>query len=368
MTLHGFDPDAPAGMDDGIYGLQSGAEDSRVILVPVPFEATVSYGGGAARGPDAILRASRQVDLYDLELGRAYEAGIHMCAPDPEIARLNESAKKDAIRIIERAGATRGDVELELALGRVNDAGAALNEIVYETVRGHLAADKIVGVLGGDHSVSFGAIRAHAEKYGEVGILHLDAHADLRRAYEGFTWSHASIMERVAALVPEVSRLVQIGIRDVGEAELALITGSKGRITTWVDPLIARARARATLLELFREAVERLPRHVYLSFDIDGLDPRLCPNTGTPVPGGLDLGETSMLLEQVVEAGRTIVGFDLVEVAPGKEGDEWDGNVAARLLYKMIGWTLRSRSPVRGDHRALWERLAHTNVTSRTIV
>src|SRR5205823_5128325 len=135
------------------------------------------------------------------------------------------------------------------------------------------------------------------------------------------------------------------------------IESSGGRICTFVDPLIARVRLRGGLLELFRDAVDRLPEHVYVSFDIDGLDPKLCPSTGTPVPGGLELAEASLLLEQVVETGRKIVGFDLVEVAEGEDGSEWDGNVGARLLYKMIGWTLLSRAQSRGDHRTLWERL-----------
>jgi agmatinase len=232
----------------------------------------------------------------------------------------------------------------------VDAAGEAVRRYTRETARHHLAAGKVVGTIGGDHSVPLGAIEAHVEHHGELGILHLDAHADLRVAYEGFTYSHASIMERVLAELPGVTRLVQVGIRDLGAAELAAIQGSGGRVRTLFDPAIARARLSGRLLEAFRDAVSLLPDKVYLSFDVDGLDPRLCPSTGTPVPGGIDLAEASLLLEAVVDAGKTIVGFDLCEVAPGPEGDEWDGNVGARLLYKMIGWTLQSRAPT---HRAL---------------
>ena len=126
-------------------------------------------------------------------------------------------------------------------------------------------------------------------------------------------------------------------------ANLELIEASRGRVQTWVDPLIARARMQGALFELFRDAIASLPERVYLSFDIDGLDPTLCPHTGTPVPGGLSFPEATALIAGVVRSGRRIVGMDLDEVAPGPEGDEWDGNVGARLLYKMIGWALRSQ-------------------------
>jgi agmatinase len=248
------------------------------------------------------------------------------------------------------------DAELLAARARVDAAGEAVNRYTYETARRWLAAGKLVGTLGGDHSVPFGSIRAHVEHFGELGILHLDAHADLRVAYEGFTWSHASIMERVLAELPGVTRLVQVGIRDLGEAELHMIRDSGGRIQTYFDPLLVRARLSGRLPELLRDAVRQLPQHVYLSFDIDGLDPRYCPGTGTPVPGGLELAEVSLLLEAVVEADKTIVGFDLVEVAPRAEGDQWDGNVGARLLYKMIGWALQSRSKTHRELRAAWGR------------
>lgn len=350
-----FDPDGQAPADSGIYGLPTDEAEARVVLVPVPFEATVSYGGGAANGPELILEASKQVDLFDLETGRPYQAGIVMRPIPAAIVELNKRAKADAQVIITDSSGT-GDHREELE--RVRAAGEAVNKYVESSVREIIAAGKIAGVVGGDHSVPFGSIKAHAEHYGDLGVLHLDAHADLRRAYEGFEWSHASIMECVVRQIPQVTRIVQIGIRDVGARELELIEASHGRVQTYVDPLIARARMQGTLYPLFKEAVAALPANVYLSFDVDGLDPRLCPSTGTPVPGGLDLLEISVLLELVVESGRRIVGLDLVEVAGELDGsNEWDGNVGARLLYKMIGWTLRSQAIVEHDQDALWSRL-----------
>lgn len=334
-----FDPNAAAAPDSGIFGLPFSPEDSKVVLIPVPFEATTSYGGGTADGPAAILEASRQVDLYDLETGKPYEAGIAMLSESAEVRAWNDQGKAAARPIIESGGA----VSDPAAAALVNGLSEKMNDFVYATTKQWLAKRKIVGVIGGDHSTPFGAIKASAETYPDLGVLHLDAHADLRVAYEGFTFSHASIMYNVLERT-NVSKLVQVGIRDFGEAEFDVIRNSNGRVHTFFDARLAHARLDGMpWREQVDMIVQELPSRVYLSWDIDGLDPVLCPNTGTPVPGGLSFHQATALLEGVVRAGKTIVGFDLNEVAPGPEGDEWDGNVAARLLYKMIGWTLKSQ-------------------------
>ncbi len=335
-----FDPGAPADPDAGLYGLDVEPSAAGVLVIPVPFEATTSYGSGAALGPAAILAASHQVDLFDHETGRPYEAGLAMLPPSERVLALNAAAKADARAVID--GQLEG-AEAEAARARVNAASAELESWLYGAVAGALERGQLVGVVGGDHSVPLGAIRAVAERFGPIGVLHLDAHADLRRAYMGFEQSHASIMDNVLRRVPRVVRLVQVGIRDYCEEERARIDGSDDRVVTHYGPELARARARGQLLKRFQDIADALPRRVHLSFDIDGLDPKLCPHTGTPVPGGLDFDELCMLLETVVTSGREIVGFDLCEVAPGPDGDEWDANVGARVLYKMIGWALKSR-------------------------
>jgi agmatinase len=338
-----FDPGGAAAPGSGIFGLPHTAEEARVIVVPVPFAATTSYGGGAERGPEAILNASRQVDLYDIETGRVYAPGIHMLASSDALRAWHEEARALAVRVIEAGGAT--DATVERALARVNEIGILVNEEVYATVRNELAAHKLVALVGGDHSTPYGTIRAHAEACPGVGILHLDAHADLREAYEGFTYSHASIMFNVMTRIPEVGRLVQVGIRDVSEAEVDMIEHSEGRIVTYYDAELAtRRHAGEPWARQVDRVVHDLPKDVYLSFDIDGLDPTLCPHTGTPVPGGLSFAEVTALVAAVARSGRTIVGLDLNEVSPAPDGaDEWDGNVGARLLYKMIGWMLISQ-------------------------
>ena len=338
-----FDPNAAA-TGDGVFGLPHTAAEAGVVLVPVPFEATTSYGGGAARGPRAILAASRQVDLFDIETGRPYEAGIAML-PEPEEWRgWNDEAQALVRRIRDQHVLGVGETQLATDRKRVDALCEQLNTTLQTRVAHLLAEGKRVGTVGGDHGSVFGAIAAHADRYPGLGILHFDAHADLRRAYEGFEWSHASIMESVVRRLPNVARLVQVGVRDACEEEHDLVRASAGRIRTYWDAELARERfAGSTWAAQVERIVGDLPKQVYVSFDIDGLDPALCPNTGTPVPGGLSFHEASYLLGAVARSGRRIVGFDLVEVAPASDGGEWDANVGARMLYKLVGWMLASK-------------------------
>jgi len=317
-----FDPDAAASEHSGIYGLPFKPAEAKVVIIPVPFEATTSYGGGTSRGPQAVLEASKQVDLFDHETGRPYEAGIAMLDIPRKIVAWNAKAKK---------------------LGRkkartVNEISESVNDWVYEKTSALLDDGRMPVVLGGDHSVPFGAMRAYVERFPRMGILHLDAHADLREAYEGFTYSHASIFHNVMTRLP-MARLVQVGVRDVGTAEMRMIEQSNGRIRTFFDDEIASRKEKGdSFAEIADDIVAELPDQVYLSWDIDGLDPTLCPGTGTPVPGGLSWNEAIGLLRAIRRAKKRIVGLDLCEVAPGET--EWDANVGARLLYKMIGFAL----------------------------
>ncbi|MHC4820312.1 MAG: agmatinase family protein [Planctomycetota bacterium] len=339
-----FDPNAPALDDGGLFGLPHTPEEAAVVLLPVPWDATTSYRPGTADGPAAIREASLQVDLHDLETGDPWKAGIAMLEESDEVRSWNAAARASAVRVIEAGGVVEGDPDLQAALEDVNAAGGRLNDWVREQTDHWLAKEKIVGLVGGDHSTPFGQIAALAERYPGLGILHIDAHLDLREAYEGFTWSHASIMWNVLEHVPGVERIVHVGIRDVCEAEVAVVERSAGRAQIFDYAGTQSRRFTGESWDaLCREMIESLPRDIHVSFDIDGLDPVLCPNTGTPVPGGLTFQEASHLVGSSVRAGRRIVGFDLNEVAPGPEGDEWDGNVGARMLYKLIGWALRSR-------------------------
>lgn len=342
-----FDPNAAAGQDSGVFGLPFTEESSKVVFLPIPWEVTTSYGGGTSRGPDAILEASRQVDLFDLDVLKPYEPGLWMRQPDPAIVGWNAEGKELARPIIELGGEIAGRPDLERNLSRINELSRLVNEKVHADTIELIRAGKIVGVIGGDHSTPFGAIRAHSEVYPGLGILHFDAHSDTRVAYEGFEDSHASIMYNVLTRLPGVSKLVQVGIRDVCEQEVEFCAGEQSRVSVFYDRDLAQARLRGESFSgVAARVIEELPKNVYVSFDIDGLDPRYCPHTGTPVPGGLDFSEAVFILRTLVESGRTIVGFDLNEVAPGPEGsdlEEWDANCGARLLYKMTGFALASQ-------------------------
>lgn len=341
-----FDPDAAAPSESGMYGLPFTVDESHVVVIPVPFEATTSYGGGTSNGPAAVLDASRQVDLYDHDTGRPYERGIAMLDIPKKIARLNKEAKPLAARVIEKGGPV--DKKTAAAVEQVNAISDLMNEWVYSETRAFLDAGKMPVILGGDHSVPYGAIRAYAEEFPGLGILHLDAHADLRDAYEGFTWSHASIFNNVMTKIGGVARLVQVGVRDLGFAENKMIVESQGRIVTFFDgDLAAWKDDGEPFARIADSIVSVLPQNVYLSWDIDGLDPTLCPGTGTPVPGGLSWNEAIALLRAIHRSGRTIVGLDLCEVSPGET--EWDANVGARLLYKMIGFALLTQQEKSGS-------------------
>jgi agmatinase len=341
-----FNPNSPALAGSGIYGLPHTADEARVVLLPVPWDATTSYRAGAAGGPAAILEASRQVDLCDVETGRPYEAGIAMLPIPGDVAAWNREARAAAEPILAAGGAPfAGEAAgaLQASLDRVNALGERLNAHVGAHAAHWIDRGKLVGVVGGDHASPFGLIAALAERHPGLGILHVDAHADLRDAYEGFVWSHASIMFNVLERVAGVARLVQVGIRDLGDAERALIDGQPRRVATHFDAeLCARRFEGETWSGQCARIVEGLPDNVYVSFDVDGLDPALCPHTGTPVPGGLSFAQATYLLGALARSGRRIVGFDLCEVAPGPGGDEWDANVGARLVYKLVGFALRS--------------------------
>ncbi|RLB57150.1 MAG: arginase [Deltaproteobacteria bacterium] len=347
-----FDPAAAVPSDAGIFGRNISPEQAAVVLVPVPFDGTASYRPGAADGPRAMLRASHQIDLFDLETGSPWEAGIAMLE-ESEVVRAACRTAREAAGRARQASEDGADAEQEVHQESVDEACRRVNDYVGNTVDEWLARGKLVGTLGGDHGSVFAAIAAHAGRYPGMGILHIDAHADLRPAYEGFTWSHASVMHNVLQRAADVSRIVQVGVRDFSEQEYRVIEGSGGRVRTHFWPDLGRERLRGTpFSEQAARVVADLPDDVYVSFDIDGLSPELCPHTGTPVPGGLSFDEAVHLIREVAESGRRIVGFDLVEVAPnpsgdaGDESDEWDANVGMRILYKLIGWALRSQSTV----------------------
>lgn len=342
-----FDPNGVGNTDGNLFGLPFDYSESEVAILPVPWEVTVSYGGGTALAPEAILAASPQLDLYDPTLPNAWQHGIYMLPVNKDWVQKNTRYRqmaKNCIEQLEKGGVAETGPALKRTQGTINKACAKMVGWVKDETTKLLDDGKVVGLLGGDHSTPLGFLQALAGYYGQFGILQIDAHADLRQAYEGFTYSHASVMYN-ALQIEAVSKLVSVGVRDVCEAEVMLAEQSGGRVKAYYDWKIKEAVHISRCFswaKYCRKIVKQLPKNVYVSFDIDGLDPKLCPKTGTPVAGGLTLYEAFYLLDEVVRSGRCIVGFDLVEVVPTPDS-EWSANVAARLLYKMSNCAVKSR-------------------------
>lgn len=329
--INQFDPNSVGDVNANVFGLPFSTSESETVLIPVPWEVTVSYGGGTVNGPEQIFEASFQVDLHDPFVKDAWKMGIAMDDINETLKDKSDTYRPVAEVIIDR----QCNGELATAIAEIKDVDAAcaeMNAWVKQRSLHFLKQNKTVGLIGGDHSTPFGMIQALSEHTGEFAILQIDAHADLREAYEGFEFSHASIMYN-ALKINQVKKLVQVGIRDYCQAELDIINQSKGRIKTFFDRDIKQHLYQGKTWDaICKEIVAELPQHIYLSFDIDGLDPKLCPGTGTPVAGGFETEQVLYLLEQIVAAGKTFIAFDLNEV--GGE-DEWNANVASRLLYRI---------------------------------
>lgn len=345
QQIRGFNPDG-VGEKGKLFGLPFTPDTAEVVILPVPWEVTVSYGSGAALGPRAVLEASSQIDYFLPEIPDAWKIGVAMESIPGKWAERSAELRERVRPYLEWLEAGNSGLEPGRAfaglLEEVEAAGAELRDWLAGKAGTYLDRGKGVGILGGDHSTPLGLIQALAARNEAFGILQIDAHADLREAYEGFRFSHASIMTE-ALRFPEVSRLVQVGVRDLCEGEMRVIQDSPERIRLFSYQALHEARfSGTTWAEQCKQIVEALPGKVYISFDIDGLDPGLCPHTGTPVAGGLQMEEALFLIKQVVMSGRELIGFDLCEVAPGK--DDWDGNVGARILYRLASWMGSARS------------------------
>ncbi|WP_299699942.1 agmatinase family protein [uncultured Pontibacter sp.] len=339
QKIANFDPNGVGDVNGGLFGLPFTVEESEVVLIPVPWEVTVSYSAGTAAGPQAIKEASPQLDLFEPAIKEAWKLGIAMEEISEDWAAVSDNLRQKAenyINWLEEGSPESDRSEFENLPAEVTQKGEELLQWLKAKALAHLDKGKLVGVVGGDHSTPLGLMHALAERHEEYGILQVDAHADLRDAYEGFKYSHASIMFNALQL-PQVKKLVQVGIRDICQAEAELADQSNGRVTIFYDSVLKENMYEGNSWKKeCKKIIAQLPQKVYISFDIDGLDPKLCPATGTPVPGGFEFEEAIYLIKALVKSGREIIGFDLCEVAPGDS--EWNGNVGARLLYKLCNW------------------------------
>ncbi len=340
--LQEYNPNSVAEINGNFLGLPHDYDAANLIIFPIPWEVTVSYGAGTANGPQRILDASLQIDLFDFDHPDGWKQGIFMGEIPQEMIEKNNYYRQQAAKIIERQAEGKSltdSPDLTPILAAINQAGEQVNHWLFTQSQAAMNQGKRVAVIGGDHSSPLGYFQALANQYDDWGILHIDAHADLRNAYEEFEFSHASIMFN-AMKIPQISKLVQVGVRDICHDEVQIINQSNDRIIGYYDSAIKQQLySGKTWLDLCQEIISHLPEKVYISFDVDGLDPKLCPNTGTPVPGGLELEQVYCLFREVVNSGREIIGFDVCEVGNA----EWDGNVGARIVYKLANFLDLSR-------------------------
>jgi agmatinase len=285
------------GIDEEQY---SSFENSRILIWPVSYEGTVSYGTGTGDGAMAIIDASRNMELYEEETdSEVYKLGIHT---------LEEFKPRDT--------------------------PAEMMDGLYERTKELLESGKFICMLGGEHSVSAPIIKAHAEKYLDLSVLQIDAHADLRDTYDGTPHSHASIMARVVKDLQIPS--VQVGIRSLsGDEARSLKEGLPTKIF-WARDIVGKTN-------WIDDAVASLSDQVYLTIDIDGLDPSIVPTTGTPEPGGLGWYETLTLIRRIAEK-KTIVGMDLVEYSYAESYDS-PAFLCAKLVYKSLAYIFKNETP-----------------------
>lgn len=294
--MTGYETEGPQNFM-GLPAEHSAYAASKALILPIPYEATVSYGLGTKRGPAAILEASRQVELYDREFDdeAALRYGIHTLP----------------------------------ALAPVLSSPDAMVDAITACAAEHLRPGKLLFGLGGEHTVSAGIARAALAAYGELVMVQIDAHSDLRGEYEGSRFSHACVARRVLELGAD---LVQIGIRAVSSEEMEVIRSERERVRVF----FAEEVQQGDYLEELAERVRG--KNVFLTIDIDGLDPALVPATGTPVPGGLSWWQALDAVRTVARSG-TVVAADCVELAP-QAGQHASDFVAAGLIYKTLSYVL----------------------------
>lgn len=283
------------GQGHGIAGRYAGLPDpygseasSQIVILPVPFDKTSTYQRGSDKGPEALIEASRNMELYDIETGsQVYLRGIYTDKP------IHAGTSEEMLRL------------------------------TYNKSKEWIEKNMFLVTLGGEHSISYAPIKSHAEHYGKLTVLQLDAHADLQPAYEDNPWSHASVMARVKE-IPQVTKLVSVGIRSMSQEELPLVDRSTMFFAHeleggWIDKVI-----------------QKLEDPIYITFDLDAFDSSLMPSTGTPEPGGLSWDQTMKFLKRVFKE-KKVVGCDIVELCPNPTNLAPD-YLAAKLIYKMLSY------------------------------
>ena len=325
-------------------------DKARVVLIPVPWEVTASGGGGTAQSMEDIRKASFQADFFQKPPAKTLNNLIFLEKENKTLLRLNRSHRRAARKIIKRLD--RGlplSHRQKKSAGAVNRACRQMTDWLYNRAGELFRQGKIPAVAGGDHSVSEGLICRTAEQYsGDFGLLHIDAHCDLRERYQGFDHSHASVMFNVMNRSPAPARLLQVGVRDFCREEYDRIQSDKRIVCYFDEDLSERLFQGETWGAICKEITARLPSRVHVSLDMDGLEWPCAPGTGTPVPGGLTFNQTLFLLNEIARQKKKLVSFDVVETSPGAEREakrafgHWNGTVAGHLLHRLCHLSLQT--------------------------
>ena len=336
---------------NGIFGKTSVYEKSRLVLIAAPWEVSVSYGSGTASAPLVIQKASRQLDFFNPQtLKDCSKQGIYFKYLS-DLKKKNDLLRPLALKIIEkeeeRPGSCSKDQALKKLMKQVNRGLSEMVEIIKEQTRITLEDQKLFGLIGGDHSVSEGALREIGNRQkGNFSLLHIDAHADMRKSYQGMKHSHASVMYNVFSQKHPPHSIVQLGLRDISEEEYKMISTQKN-IHCFFDYEIKKHLFEGKLwTQIVDQVLEKLSDKIYISLDMDGLSWPEAPHTGCPVPGGLSFEQVSYLFHKIGLSRKTILGFDVVETGHAKNSplSEWDGNVASRLIYQLSELSLSQKT------------------------
>ncbi|MBR4951672.1 MAG: arginase family protein [Alistipes sp.] len=339
-----FDPNGIVPDNGNYFGFPIDAEDAALVLISAPWDTTVATRAGSSYAPDAIIEASRFVDFHEPMAPNSWRKGIATLPIDYSIQDMSHRLRSDADKIINMSHSDADYIINNLMhdrrLRRINEASGQVNEKIYEQSKMWLKRGKIVGLVGGDHSTSYGNIRAVSECYDDFGVLQIDAQCNLKEECYGFSHSHLSVMHNVLSDVKNLKRLVAVGVREFSPREWQRSEDDE-RIRLFTGQYIWSSHFEgvnwATLCD---QIIAELPENVYISLDIDGLTVECSPHTGTTISGGLRFPEVVYLMSKIVGSGRKIVGFDLTEVVPDVD-DKTDAVIAARLLFKMCSMALK---------------------------
>jgi agmatinase len=351
-TLGGFNENTVFISQGRLFGLPFSPRDAECVIIPCPWDVTVSFRGGTADGPRAVLAASDQIDLYDESYPDLWKDGIALADFSGKWRKTSKSLRGDArfcLEYMEGKNEIPKNPSLRKKWDKINKASVNFNAWVKKESEKYLKEGQLVGVLGGEHSVPFGLLQALSDIHPSFGILHIDSHLDLRDSYAGFKFSHASTMRNTHS-IGAIKKFVHVGIRDYCREEANFVQNSKKRSVMFTDRMISREIMEGKPWKsISQKIIRNLPKKVYVSFDIDGLKAEYCPNTGTPLPGGLDFEQTFYLIEEILRSGRKIIGFDMSEVAPAPSdpktwSEDWNAIVGSRVLYRLSLAALKSKN------------------------